>query len=95
MFDKNRQRQLAERNGALEELYVQDVRDGVSKIYDTEDELAILRKAVSYLFELIATLHAGEINNAEFAEYNAKIEQLKNNVKAELGIKQNTTEGEV
>lgn len=86
MIDKNRQRQMAEHNGALEELYVQEVRDEVSKIYDPDDELAILRKAVSYLFDLIATLHAGDINNAEFAEYNSKIEQLKSGVKTKLDI---------
>jgi len=95
MIDKNRQRQMAEHNGALEELYVQDVRDGVSKIYDPDDERAILRKAVAYLFELIGTLHEGEINNAEFAEYNAKIEQLKSEIKTELGIAHNSEEKEL
>lgn len=77
---------LAQKNKKTEELYIQEVRKEVSKEYDKADELAILRKAVSYLFELIATLHAGEINNAEFAEYNSKIEQLKSEIKTKLGI---------
>lgn len=87
MIDKNRQRQLAEHNGALEELYIQEVRDGVSEIYDPDDEIAILRKAVSYIFDLIATLHAGEINNTEFAKYNAEIEAIKSGIKSNLGMK--------
>lgn len=77
---------LVNKNEKTDKLYVQEVRKEVSKKYDKADEIAILRKAVSYLFELIATLHAGEINNAEFAEYNAKIEQLKSEIKTELGI---------
>jgi hypothetical protein len=87
MIDKNRQRQMAEHNGALEELYVQEVRDGVSEIYESEDELAIHRKAIAYLFEQFATLHAGEIDNAEFAKYNAEIEAIKSGIKSNLGMK--------
>ena len=42
-----------------------------------DDELAILRKAVAKLFEIVSTLHKDEINNAEFAEYNELIEGIK------------------
>ena len=77
---------LAQKNGKINELYIQNVREAVDEEYKKADEIAILRKAVAYLFTLIASLHEGEIDNAEFAEYNAKIEQLKSEKKTELGI---------
>lgn len=71
--------------GLSEDRYTDKVKEGVKKIHPhPEDEIAILRKAVAYLFELISTLHEGEINNAEFAEYNAIVEQIKTEAKTEL-----------
>lgn len=86
-MDKKIQQELTQKNGLTNELYVQEVRKAVGDEYYKEDELAIHRKAIAYLFEQFATFHAGEIDNAEFAKYNAKIEQLKSNVKTELGMK--------
>jgi hypothetical protein len=77
---------LAKECGLTDELYVESVRTEISETYKYADEVAILRKAVSYLFELIATLHAGEISNEEFAEYNSKVEAIKTAVKDNLNI---------
>lgn len=72
---------------ALEEKYkTQKIRKGVRKKYpNASDELAILRKAVAILFEVVSVLHSGQINNAEFAEYNAIVEQIKTEVKDTIG----------
>lgn len=86
-MDENTKRKLVDKNEKTNELYVQEVRKVVSEEYHEADEIAILRKAVSYLFELIATLHAGDINNAEFAKYNAEIEAIKSGIKSNLGMK--------
>lgn len=45
-----------------------------------DDELAILRKAVACLFDVVASLHQGEINNAEFALYHTEVEAIKREV---------------
>ena len=68
---------LARKNGKIEDLYVQSVRKEVAKKFSKDDEIAILRKAVAYLFELISKLHSGGIDNEEFAIYYAVIEQIK------------------
>lgn len=76
---------LAKLCGYSEERYTDKVKEGVKeKFPHPEDEIAILRKAVAYLFELISKLHSGEINNAEFAEYNAIVEQIKAEAKKEV-----------
>lgn len=76
---------LAKLCGYSEERYTDKVKEGVKEKYPhSEDEIAILRKAVAYLFELISSLHSGEINNAEFAEYNAIVEQIKSEAKREV-----------
>lgn len=69
---------LAKANGLNEQRKIEIIRENVRKKYGVvDDEVAILRKAVAYLFELIATLHEGELDNTEFAEYNALVEQIK------------------
>lgn len=78
---------LAAENGILEKRKTMLIREGVQQEFPhPSDELAILRKAVAVLFEVVATLHPGEINNAEFAEYHAKVEAIKSEVKEVLGI---------
>ena len=64
----------------LDDARVTFIREDVREKHESHDELAILRKAVAYLFELIATLHEGEIDNEEFAKYNAGIEAIKKNI---------------
>ena len=80
--EKDRRAKLC---GYSEERYTDKVKEGVKKKYPhPEEEIAILRKAVAYLFELISKLHEGEIDNAEFAKYNAIVEQIKAEAKGTL-----------
>lgn len=80
--EKDRRAKLC---GFSEERYEDKVKEGVKNKYPHPDEeIAILRKAVAYLFELISKLHEGEIDNAEFAEYNAKVEEIKAEAKGTL-----------
>lgn len=82
---ENEKNKLANDCGYSKERYTDNVREGVKKEFTLEDEIAILRKAVAYLFELISKLHEGELNNAEFAEYNAIVEQIKAEAKEAIG----------
>ena len=68
---------LAKLNGLSQELYEDNVKADVRKEMSADEELAILRKAVAKLFEVVSMLHHDEINNEEFAEYNALIESIK------------------
>lgn len=94
-MNENTKKALSQKNGKTNELYVMEVRNAVGKEYKKEDEIAILRKAVDYLFTLISRLHSGEINNEEFAEYNARIEQLKRDIKTKYPIENTDKKGEV
>ena len=76
---------LANKNGRTNERYKEAVRERVANTFDTADETAILRKAVAVLFDVVATLHAGAINNTEFSQYHAIVEKIKSEVKTELG----------
>ena len=75
---------LARLNGLSEPLRKQEIVQGIRRKMSPNDELAILRKAVAYLFEIIETLHEGEISNDEFKQYNEYAEQVKALVKAEI-----------
>ena len=78
------QKKLAKKNALTQELYEDNIKADVRKEMSADDELAILRKAVAKLFEIVSTLHQDEINNAEFAEYNELIEAIKTKHKAML-----------
>lgn len=71
------QKKIAKKNVLTQELYEDKIKEDVRKEMSVDDELAILRKAVAKLFEIVSTLHKDEINNAEFAEYNELIESIK------------------
>ena len=71
------QKKMAKKNALTQELYEDKIKEDVRKEMSADDELAILRKAVAKLFEIVSTLHKDEINNAEFAEYNELIEGIK------------------
>ena len=75
---------LAKLNGLEEPLRKTEIVKGIRKQMSVNDELAILRKSVAYLFEVIAKLHTGEISNEEFKQYNEYAEKIKALVKAEL-----------
>lgn len=81
MINDSRKDRAAEINGFEKERYEDKVRAAVGELMFPEDEIAILRKSVAKLFELVASLHPDEINNAEFAEYNALVENIKKNVR--------------
>ena len=68
---------LAELNDMTNELYIQSVRAEVRKRYDPQDELAMHRKAIAMLFDIIALLHPEKLNNEEFIAYNDTIEAIK------------------
>lgn len=86
MISENLKNEIAIKNGFAEDRYLESVRSRVGKQFKLADELAILRKSVAYLFELIASLHSDEIDNAEFEEYHAAVEAIKTQIKTELGI---------
>jgi negative regulator of replication initiation len=71
------QKKLSKKNALTQELYEDKIKEDVRKEMSADDELAILRKAVAKLFEIVSTLHKDEINNAEFEEYNELIESIK------------------
>lgn len=78
---------LASANGLTEQRRIELIREGVRNKYpNPSDEIAVLRKAVAVLFEVISTLHEGEINNVEFAEYHDTIETIKEDVRKALNI---------
>ena len=62
------------------------IHEDVRKEHDVNDELALHRKEIARLYEIIALLHPGEIDNAEFTEYNASVERFKTDAKDKLGI---------
>lgn len=74
---------LAKANGLSQERYEDKVKEDVRKEMSADEELAILRKAVARLFDIVATLHP-EVDNAEFEEYNALVEQIKHRHKEVL-----------
>lgn len=78
---------IAQKNGLTKERFVESVRSDIRNELklSTDDEIAILRKAVALLFDIVSTLHP-EVNNAEFAEYNALVEEIKSSAKKTLGI---------
>ena len=75
---------LAKLNGLEEPLRKTEIVKGIRKQMSANDELAILRKAVAYLFQIIEQLHTGEISNEEFKQYNEYAENIKALVKAEV-----------
>ena len=89
MVDREKELFLSEQNGAIDELYAQDVRKNVAKEFQAGDELALHRKMMKEMFELIVELHGSEVKSDvidKFMAYFDKVEQIKSNVKEELGI---------
>lgn len=77
---------LAQINNLSEEKYEDEVRKKVSNEYFFADEIAILRKTVAQLYELMKTLHPETISSPIFEEYNKTIENIKEDVKNKLNI---------
>lgn len=70
-------KKLAELNDMTNDLYIQEVRAAVSELYDPQDEFAMHRKAIAFLFEVIASIHPEKLNNEEFKAYNDTVEAIK------------------
>ena len=62
---------LAKKNGQINELYESEIINRIRKKYSINQELAILRQR--------------DTKPDEFAEYNAFVEQIKSEVKKEIG----------
>lgn len=77
MMTEGKKDKLAKLNGLDKERYEDRVRASVREEMFPEDEIAILRKAVALLFELVSYLHPDEVNHEEFHAYNALIEHIK------------------
>lgn len=84
MTPRERKNRIYKKNGLSEERYRQLVAEDVSSKVAPSEESAILRKAVAYLFEIVAALHPGEINNDEFKKYHESVEAIKARNRAEI-----------
>ena len=77
-MDIKKQRAFDAANGLQELRYTQDIRQGVRQVYnDPADELAMLRKEVVMLRSILIEKLGVVLDDAEFMEYNTKIEQIK------------------
>lgn len=71
------QKKLAAKNSLSNEFYIQNVRKDVRETFDSSDELALLRKEIALLRNEITKLIHKELDDAEFMEYNNKVEDIK------------------
>ena len=93
MLNREKEILLAKKNDVCDKLYVQDVRKSVAEDFSREDELALHRKMMKEMFELIVELHGSEVISEvidKFMAYFDRVEQIKSNVKEELGLNENT-----
>lgn len=77
MLTEEKKDYLAGLNDFGNERYGDRVKEDIHKEMTADDELAILRKAVALLFEVVDTLHHEEISNVEFKKYHNRIEEIK------------------
>lgn len=79
---------LANANGKAREVYVDEVKNSVKQNkYHIEDEVAMLRKMCGAFLEY--HVHGTPLPEdvvAEFTEYYGKVEQIKKDLKEEIGI---------
>lgn len=68
---------LARKNGAEADIYEREVVSRIREKYSINQELATLRKE-------LATLRQRDTKPAEFAEYNAFVENCKSEIKKEM-----------
>ena len=83
MFTENDKDRLAELNGVTAERRADKIKERVKKQYRVEDELAITRKMLKRVFDLVVELHGEEISDkviAEFKQYFADVERIKEEV---------------
>ena len=79
MITEKMKNAAASKNALSQERFVEKVRSGIRNELKltAEDEIAILRKAVALLFDLVSTLHPEVIDNEEFKAYNLAVEAIK------------------
>lgn len=83
MITENDKNKLANINGFSKERRVDRIRKGVGRIYRIEDEIAISRKMLKRVFDLVVELHGKEIADeviAEFKKYFEDVEKVKEEV---------------
>lgn len=79
-YEKKRQ---ADACGWSDEQRTDSIREGVKKKYRLEDELAITRKMLKRVFDLVVELHGREISDeviTEFKKYFEDVEKIKEEV---------------
>ena len=87
MVNRDKQLSLTQENNLHSTLYVQDVRNSVKGGHTLEDEVAMLRKMCGAFLEY--HVHGTPLPEdvvAEFTEYYGKVEQIKKDLKEEIGI---------
>lgn len=85
MVDEKMKKALIEANGFQKKVETQNIREGVRAVIPhVDDEIAIHRHAIAYLFDIISNLHSGELDNTEFASYNSLVESIKSQVKNDI-----------
>jgi hypothetical protein len=85
---------LAQLNGYTNERYTDMVKENIKDKNGplgmvVEDEVALARKMLKKVFDLVVKLHGKEIADeviAEFAEYNEKVEKIKAEAKRVLEL---------
>ena len=77
-----KEKRLALLNGEKDALYKQNIIKEIREKYDTNDELAILRKMVFVLANAIKKQHP-DIDFLELYSYNDYVEKIKNKEKFE------------
>ena len=75
---KNREQRETSWQGLRARQIVRKIREKRSQ----SEEIAVLRKAVACLFDVVENLHAGKIANEEFMKYHAEVEAIKAQVDA-------------
>lgn len=75
---------LARKNGAEADIYEREVVSRIREKYSINQELATLRKELATLRKELATLRQQDTKPAEFAEYNAFVEDCKSEIKKEM-----------
>lgn len=85
MLTEREKDKLAILCGWTEERRVDKIKEGVKKEYRLEDELAITRKMLKRVFDLVVELHGREIADEVIAEFNQYFEYVEK-IKEEASV---------
>lgn len=85
MIDNKIKNALAKANNLDTERRIEMIREGVrEELPNSADEFAILRKAIANIDKFLMMQFPYAELNQEFEEYNAKVEAIKADAKAQL-----------